>query len=202
METQCGVCGRGEETIEHLIFECIHARSVWRSINIDIDAVKANCSSVSEWVLSWFNGSSTGMDERLLFTCMIGAWIIWKDRCEKIFQGVNLNPISTTSRIQYHLSSHLHENLICSPYNINTAKSNWLPPTQGIAKFNVDTSFDHNTNQNGTGVVLRDHAEMNLDDIQIEVDAQVVIKVVNEDPWVADAQVVIKAVYEAPWVAQ
>ncbi|XP_026435195.1 uncharacterized protein LOC113332910 [Papaver somniferum] len=158
METQCGVCSREEETIEHLIFDCSHARSVWRIINIDIDAVKANCGSVSEWVLRWFNGSNPGISERLLFTCMIGAWIIWKDRCEKIFQEVNLNPISTVNRIQYHLNAHLHENLICGPYNINETKSNWLPPAQGIAKFNVDTSFDYDTNQNGTGVVLRDHA--------------------------------------------
>lgn len=180
--------------------------------------MEASCGSVSEWVLSWFNGSNSDISERLLFTCMIGAWIIWKDMCEKIFQGVNLNSISMANRIQYHLSAHLHENLICGPYNTYNAKSNWLPPAQGIAKFNVDTSFNCDTNQNGIGVVLRDHAgncdgikenfkhgvlnpeqgeclavrdallwakEMNLDDMQVESDAQVVIKTVTEDPWIA-----------------
>ncbi|XP_026383785.1 uncharacterized protein LOC113279300 [Papaver somniferum] len=216
METQCGICGREEETIEHLLFDCRHARAVWRNVNIDIDAVKTNCGSLSDWVLSWFNGCNSALNEQLLFTCMIGACIIWKDRCEKIFQGVNLNPISSAHRIQYHLSSHLHENLNSSPYCVDDNKSNWCSPVQGIAKFNVDTSFDHNTNQNGTGVVLRDYTgncdgirgsfnygvlnpeqgeclaarealswakEMKLDDIQIEADAQVVIKAITEDPW-------------------
>lgn len=43
----CSVCGQYEETIEHLLFECRHARAIWRGVNINIDSVKENSRSVS-----------------------------------------------------------------------------------------------------------------------------------------------------------
>ncbi|XP_026451484.1 uncharacterized protein LOC113351764 [Papaver somniferum] len=77
-ETSCEVCGGNEETIEHIIFDCRHARAVWRGISINIDVVRANCSTVFEWV------------------------------------------------------------------------------TKTIVKFNIDGSYDADTNQYGIGIVLRD----------------------------------------------
>ncbi|XP_026454907.1 uncharacterized protein LOC113355877 [Papaver somniferum] len=219
LETECGVCGREEETIEHLLFDCRHARVVWRGINIDIDTVRGNCGSVSEWVLSLFRVGITATNERLLFTCMIGAWIIWKDRYEAIFQGVSLNPISSINRIQYHLNWHLHGNINSSPYNIKNNISHWCPPAQGIEKFNVDTPFDRNTNQNGTGIALRDHA-VNCDGIRgsfkhgvLNPEKGEFLAVREALLWAkklklddihieADGQVVIKAITEDIWGVQ
>ncbi|XP_026396064.1 uncharacterized protein LOC113290697 [Papaver somniferum] len=153
----CGVCGLREETMEHLIFECSHARAVWRDVNIDIEAVKRSFDKVSNWVLSWFSSRNYAADEKYLYTLMIGIWVIWKDRCDKIFQGVSLNHSSSAHKINYNLSSHLHKTGDNSTELQDNCIPRWLPHEEGVLKFNVDTSFDHNTNQLGTVVALRDH---------------------------------------------
>ncbi|XP_026451196.1 uncharacterized protein LOC113351423 [Papaver somniferum] len=151
IDTRCGVCGMGEETLEHLLLECPHARKVWREVNIDIDAVTSRFDRVSNWVY-WFSSGSYGIDEK------------------------------------------------------------WLPPVKGVLKFNIDASFDHNTNELGTAVVLRDHTRhckgirgkyadgilnaemgecmairealswakrMQYTSIQVEADAELVIQTIN-----------------------
>ncbi|XP_026450452.1 uncharacterized protein LOC113350518 [Papaver somniferum] len=35
--------------------------------------------------------------------------------------------------------------------------SRWKPPAVGVMKYNIDGSFDHDSNKFGTGIVLRDH---------------------------------------------
>ncbi|XP_026383665.1 uncharacterized protein LOC113279176 [Papaver somniferum] len=153
-ETSYDICGGYEETIEHIIFDCRHARSVWRGININIDAVRANYNTVSEWVTSWFSTSNQNRDDKWIYSLMIGAWIIWKDRCDVVFQGVSLNPINSIHRIHYHLASHLHETHNAASLYSNVSK--WKPPLETIVKFNIDGSYDADTNQYGIGIVLRD----------------------------------------------
>ncbi|XP_026455498.1 uncharacterized protein LOC113356547 [Papaver somniferum] len=154
LETNCDICGHNEETIEHIILECRHARTVWRGININIDAVRASHNSVSEWVTSWFSHQNRNKEERWLYSLMIGAWIIWKDRCDIVFQGVSLNPCNTVHMMHYHLTLHLQESH--SAVLSNVIASRWKPPLDNIFKYNIDGSFDHDTNQFGIGIVLRD----------------------------------------------
>ncbi|XP_026416324.1 uncharacterized protein LOC113311738 [Papaver somniferum] len=156
LEVNCDICGCNEETIEHILFECRHAREVWRGININIDSVRASSNTVSEWVTSWFSVHNQNKEERWLFSLMIGAWIIWKDHCDVVFQGVSLNPCTTIHRIHYHLTSHMHK-----PHNaalMNSQSSRWKPPLENILKYNIDGSFDLDTNQFGTGIVVCDFA--------------------------------------------
>ncbi|XP_026428820.1 uncharacterized protein LOC113324744 [Papaver somniferum] len=153
-ETQCGCCGTGIETIEHLLLECRHARIVWRGVNINIDAVRNNCTSVSDWCTGWFT-TDNSTNEHWLFTLMIGAWIIWKDKCDSIFQGVTLNPFNSVHKINYHLLSHLKS------YNLahglmHNITSHWIPHSPGILNINVDASFDNIIRKTCTGLIIRD----------------------------------------------
>ncbi|XP_026410972.1 uncharacterized protein LOC113306228 [Papaver somniferum] len=97
------------------------------------------------------------MEEKMLYTLMTSAWNIWKDRCDVVFQGVSLNPFTSMHMIQYHLRSHFYDNNAFIR-NINTHRiSHWKHPMHDILKLNVDASFDYDTNQSGTGIVLRSH---------------------------------------------
>ncbi|XP_026415051.1 uncharacterized protein LOC113310532 [Papaver somniferum] len=155
IDTHCAICGRGEETIKHLIFSCDHARKVRRLVNVGIDEVQRRYNSVSEWFESWFIGSNQCSIEKWLYTLMISAWIIWKDKCDVTFQGVSLNTFNSMHKIHYHLHSHLHESCI-NNNNLNVIMiSQWKPPLSDIFKFNVHASFSQETNMLGTGIVIR-----------------------------------------------
>ncbi|XP_026434333.1 uncharacterized protein LOC113331906 [Papaver somniferum] len=156
--TQYAICDHNEETMEHLLFHCRHARTVWRLVNVDIDEVQRRCDSVSVWVESWFLNINNNDDDRWLATLMITAWILWKDRCNMVFQGVKLNPFNSMHRIQYHLHSHLLDKSMNTSIVNSSAHSQWNPHMQDVLKFNVDASFDEETNTLGTDIVLCSHA--------------------------------------------
>ncbi|XP_026385031.1 uncharacterized protein LOC113280646 [Papaver somniferum] len=120
IDVNCGVCEQQEETMEHLIFVCPRAKAVWRGVQVDMDDVRRNFSTVSEW-------------------------------------GVSLKPTASVHKINYHLASHLHSSGMSTALLQDNCISLWIPPDIGILKFNVDASFDPDTNQLGTGIVLRDH---------------------------------------------
>ncbi|XP_026460097.1 uncharacterized protein LOC113360875 [Papaver somniferum] len=44
----CVICGGGEETIEHLFFECDYAKKIWRLLSVNIDTVHSTHHYVSE----------------------------------------------------------------------------------------------------------------------------------------------------------
>ncbi|XP_026396377.1 uncharacterized protein LOC113291010 [Papaver somniferum] len=92
-------------------------------------------------------------DDKWLYTLVIGAWILWKDRCDVVFQGVTLNPFSSICKIHYHLASHMHESYTAVLTNSNISR--WKPPLESILKYNTYGSFDSDSNQFGTGIVLR-----------------------------------------------
>ncbi|XP_026396648.1 uncharacterized protein LOC113291315 [Papaver somniferum] len=118
IEVNCGVCGQQEETMEHLIFMCSHARSVWRGVQVDIEDVSRRFSIVSEWAISWFSDRNYNNNVKHLLTLMIGiSTMLPRDICTSL----------------------------------------WIPPEIGVFKFNIDASFDPDTNQLGTGIVLRDY---------------------------------------------
>ncbi|XP_026399819.1 uncharacterized protein LOC113295708 [Papaver somniferum] len=142
--------------MEHIIFYCKHARAVWKGIDINIDMISGNFTTVSGWVISWFTSANSGIEERLLY--MITIWILWKDRCNVFFQGVTLNSVNYVHKILYHLASHMHTaslnpTILC----IKSSSSNWKTPPVGMVKLNVDGSFDYETNKYGIDIVIRDH---------------------------------------------
>ncbi|XP_026399921.1 uncharacterized protein LOC113295809 [Papaver somniferum] len=78
-------------------------------------------------------------------------------RCEVVFQGVSLNPNTTVHKIYYYFSPYLRGTASINPSHLSVNNSDWKPPLIGTSKINVDASFDLDTNQLGTGLVLRDH---------------------------------------------
>ncbi|XP_026397127.1 uncharacterized protein LOC113291855 [Papaver somniferum] len=159
LDTQCDICGYTVENIEHIIFHCKHAKEVWKGVNINIDTISESFNSISEWVLSWFDPDNNAPEDSKLFLLMISIWVLWKDKCDVVFQGVKLNSISSVHKISYHLASHLRTYKIsnASTRIISSFNSSWKPPPNGIFKLDVDGFFDYNTNQYVIGVVIRDH---------------------------------------------
>ncbi|XP_026459335.1 uncharacterized protein LOC113359996 [Papaver somniferum] len=132
--------------------------AVWRKLEIDIDAERNNFLSVSELTESWFSNQYAVSNEKKLFILMITSWILWKDRCDVVFQGVSLNPLNSLHRVNFYLNSHQHSFDLHTISNHSPAISRWKPPEQYTFKLNVDASFDNDTIQLGTGLVLRNFA--------------------------------------------
>ncbi|XP_026436617.1 uncharacterized protein LOC113334619 [Papaver somniferum] len=173
IETHCEICKQENETLFHILISCSHAKAVWRDLNINIDQSITQCQSVKEWIVSWFQDvQNAGSDDvnnwRNLL--MVGSWIIWKERCDCVFQDKTLNPIRIAERIQHQLisySSPTHgasDDALISTSTLPEITTNSTICLQDILneattlKFFVDTSFDKLTNDCGSDIVCYDTA--------------------------------------------
>ncbi|XP_026416893.1 uncharacterized protein LOC113312350 [Papaver somniferum] len=177
IETHCEVCKQEHEDLFHILISCSHAQAVWSSLNINIAQIIKQCQSVKEWIISWsqdiHNAGSESIDiwRKLL---MVGSWVIWKERCDCVFQDKKLIPSRTVERIQNQLISYNSTTKETSPVDsadILTPTSaspehitNTFTCLQDILnevttfKFFVDISYDKYTTDCGYGIVCYDTA--------------------------------------------
>ncbi|XP_026435095.1 uncharacterized protein LOC113332802 [Papaver somniferum] len=53
IDTICPRCARAEETLQHLILDYDHSRSVWLSMNINVAVLQQQQTPVSDWIETW-----------------------------------------------------------------------------------------------------------------------------------------------------
>ncbi|XP_026399043.1 uncharacterized protein LOC113294886 [Papaver somniferum] len=160
IDVSCAICNSEAESLYHLLVLCNHAKEVWRILNVNIDRIIINYHSIREWIMSWFQGVENAGDDDLKTwrsLLMVGCWIIWKERCDCVFQDKSLNPTETASRINYTLLSYkptIH-NSIDAPPEITQHDNNLVThvPSDTFTIY-ADASYDELTNDCGTGMVL------------------------------------------------
>lgn len=101
--TMCPICDSEEETVEHTIFLCDHARVVWFGFNSGFLTYSTRSMDIAEW---WGNlmkmNDSVRMEKDLNLPSIVLSiwWASWKARNNYIFKGVTINPIKVTSTIK------------------------------------------------------------------------------------------------------
>ncbi|XP_026399368.1 uncharacterized protein LOC113295233 [Papaver somniferum] len=160
IEQHCSVCQVDEESLFHLLLTCIHAKAVWRLLNINIDQVIMNYHNIQDWIISWFINVSNSNSEELdilMKTLMVACWIIWKEKCECVFEDKTLNPLSTVARIKFQLisfSSIPRQNIDSQASVVHRNCFSNMPVDVNSFTIYVDASFGYDTNDCGTGMVL------------------------------------------------
>jgi hypothetical protein len=100
----CFVCLQGEDSVEHLFTQCVHARQVWHTSFQDM-AVAADPPTVDDSLEDWW------LRERARFSAktrknfdalvILGCWELWKNRNAWVFNNLNLQftPMQLASRV-------------------------------------------------------------------------------------------------------
>ncbi|XP_026417273.1 uncharacterized protein LOC113312750 [Papaver somniferum] len=170
LETHCQICKQEDETLYHLLIRCKHAQEVWKILNVNIDKILNNCQTVKEWIISWFhNVQVADLDELQNWRArlMVGSWVIWKERCDCVFQDKSLNPVATVSKINHYILNFSPSKqdsiaqLLIDPIDTETHDSipsynynEHVKEESQVFKFYVDASIDRDTNDCGSGIVL------------------------------------------------
>lgn len=74
-------------------------------INIDIDVVISGAISTIEQITYWLpntSGSHSNDQHEWIPGLMAGCWVLWKERCECIFQNKTSNHLNVVARIHHH----------------------------------------------------------------------------------------------------
>ena len=147
----CESCGQ-PETSMHAIFHCTWARSFWDEIKI-LTGIKIPKLHPQSWTLDLVDGTKVSQADACVICC--GAWAIWTERNTRRHGEAGrtiAQSVKWVTDTVMDLVMAGKENLVKAP----KVKAKWSPPENGVIKVNVDASFDENTNQGSSGLVIRD----------------------------------------------
>ena len=90
----CQVCGKEEETIEHVLLQCEWTLPVWYGVEVGYKVERQKITSIDRWFKEVMAMTRKKGQERKYMRIVVAMtwWQIWKERCRKIFQKKNPDP--------------------------------------------------------------------------------------------------------------
>ena len=153
---RCSLCGREDETINHLFLHCDFAAFIWKHFLKVCGISWCLPSSLVDIVEGWRLGPFSGCG-LLMWKCIPFAilWSIWKERNDRIFKGSQTAVEDTVPLVTLRLSkwllckiefSNLKLDDIAQDWKVYMMSGpskgkvivSWSPPPIGSLKFNVD----------------------------------------------------------------
>ena len=94
-DDSCTACLQLPETIPHILIECVFAREIWTILFNKWNWFRLAAQlAVHEEFIDWWQWSRKEMhrDDRKTFDTLVVlvAWLLWKERNNLTFQGINL----------------------------------------------------------------------------------------------------------------
>jgi ribonuclease HI len=153
----CSLCNTNEEDSLHLLFRCQSSMNVWDrwSAFPTVSNIFTQNQDVSSIIFMCLQLLTS--DEAALFCYVI--WSIWKQRNNKIWNGVTDPQAFVFDRAKsmledWKIARAIREN---SPnHNQPDRNVKWVKPRAGHFKCNIDASFSQNSNMVGIGMCIRD----------------------------------------------
>ncbi|XP_026436560.1 uncharacterized protein LOC113334543 [Papaver somniferum] len=166
IKLNCVFCNHECESLKHLFFECIYAKTI--SILPPLVGLNHNNDanfSFANMYADWIAGVSSNYDIEIMAT---KCWLIWKERCLRVFQSKSTISVQLALAVQRHLAfwsplkSLSDENMgqeVNSSSNssiqaIHTGQG-WTKPPPNQFKLNFDASWICALNSAGYGLIVR-----------------------------------------------
>jgi hypothetical protein len=98
---RCPLCDQGEETMDHLLVDCVFSRQFWfnllRQVQLQDLTPQPDSNSFLEW---WRLGNRVTQSTRkgLNSIIILGAWTISKHRNRCVFDGIAPNLVACLSQ--------------------------------------------------------------------------------------------------------
>lgn len=163
----CNLCGEGEESVEHCLFQCEWARCVWFGSDMSYYVDKRRITTFDDWWLKVMTevvvmrGDNREFATRVAYLC----WQIWKHRCEVMYGGGKLlieNIIQGASSLAEEWLQRKKKGEIVVAKE-GEKQDKWKAPDEGTLKINCDGSFKLPSREGGYRVIVRDYKGVLID---------------------------------------
>ncbi|CAJ2669285.1 unnamed protein product [Trifolium pratense] len=154
----CPSCGNDDETIIHVLRDCIHATQIWIRLVASNHITNFFSLSLScrDWIFDNISGAHN-KDWQTIF--MVTCWYLWMWRNKSIFEEGFRRPSNPTHVIfkmvtEIDRCKQAHVN--GRPQQKDTIFIGWKQPQEGWIKLNCDGAHKSSINLSGCGGLLRD----------------------------------------------
>ncbi|GAU47359.1 hypothetical protein TSUD_403620 [Trifolium subterraneum] len=148
----CPRCAIASESIEHCLFTCNDAASVWRAYGLHV--IPNSSHGVDNF--TWYK--KQGMKHGRIF--FIIMWVIWCARNEFIFDNHRQSVVTSVIKIdslQQACAAAFGSTQTIATQSSNPRLVTWARPMEGTICLNVDGSLLGSLNSAGYGGLLRNH---------------------------------------------
>ena len=150
----CEICGNFEETTAHVLWNCNHAKELWKEMSLETDKVMERCPEFLD--LLWYARNVKQWPKEDIGLLVTTAWGIWTNRNE-VRLGKSRKPASVLARwTKEYLESYVVANHTNRPYK-ELEEVKWQPPKPPWYKANMDGAVFSQQKEAKVGIVIRDH---------------------------------------------
>ncbi|XP_027148760.1 uncharacterized protein LOC113749274 [Coffea eugenioides] len=156
----CACCGEQPETLEHMFFFCKHAELIWKASPMQWDGLVEFRKSFWLWWNSLMEARERDAGKEHICLTVNLLWQIWKSRNRVQFNSEEGCPGKVVMKAvqewnEYEAAQRMDREDEVEKRNQQKASTEWLPPTMGVVKLNVDAALSTANGRVGWGVVAR-----------------------------------------------
>ncbi|KAL4379926.1 hypothetical protein GQ457_02G020200 [Hibiscus cannabinus] len=162
--SSCPRCGENCESVEHLLFFCPFAKTVWKCSGFGYEPETRGFPGFGQWWKKLSTLNKKGLFGEGLNLLSFLCWHLWKSRNALVFEASIDSPIDVWNRalnaFEEYVSSQnndLSSHVSSSTSALTTLPpSNWTPPPPGFLKINCDAAFEVHSGRAVAACVVRD----------------------------------------------
>uniref|UniRef100_A0A803PQV1 Reverse transcriptase domain-containing protein n=1 Tax=Cannabis sativa TaxID=3483 RepID=A0A803PQV1_CANSA len=162
-DAACSLCSQAWESIGHDLFQCSHAKYVWRHFNFPIDFNKTRNMVGGDYIFHL----ATLLSQQELELFFVIIWVIWTDR-NKINHGESrrdglalanyaTNYMGNYQKAKNHPTAVSEPTVPTSTITLPLEGIPWKPPDMLGLKLNVDAAVNPISKVLGVGAIVRNH---------------------------------------------
>ncbi|KAH1057629.1 hypothetical protein J1N35_035694 [Gossypium stocksii] len=145
----CPMCQEDEESVEHLFRDCSFTQQVLRRLGVP----ESTCNKEAIW-RKWLETEFNSQNTEACKIRAIAYWAVWFNRNKIYHEGVREQVDGVVGFIKsYYDEINFMREFSTNKYEMHS--SVWKLPDNDIIKINFDASFNQNTRQSVSGIIVR-----------------------------------------------
>lgn len=160
VDETCKLCGEGQETIKHLFFYCVKAKTIWKQAPVRWEGMDQQSVSFKGW---WSRLENAANNKEMANKKELSAyiiWYIWKNKNRWIFNSENMSELIIVQEAWKEWMEYQAEQNQAPKERGSTVRverrAEWKAPKRGWIKLNVSSMCGKNGNGARIWIVARD----------------------------------------------
>lgn len=161
MDTQCKLCQGGAETINHVLFHCPAALSIWSRVGLPTPAIYLHQSLETNMASTFNIMEDKARPHTLIRAIPWVMWSIWKNRNSILYAETQVSMEKMigdmTEEVEQWFLLNKSSHMDGTEGALRQCSTLWSPPEIGTSKCNIHANWRNANLHSGIAWIARDH---------------------------------------------